>query len=100
MLKQGKGLRKLPAPQKVLEYTTEYRNENDGISKFMTEKISTWEEGDPILQVDRTTLRRVFKQWRDENDQKTLSVAELEKRIELQYGKMPKGGWSNFKIEV
>jgi len=100
ILKQGKGLRKLPAPQKVLEYTSEYRNENDGISRFMTEKISACEKEEQEVAVDRTTLRRVFKQWRDENDQKSLSVAELEKRIELQYGKIPKNGWSNFKIEV
>lgn len=100
ILKEGKGLRKLPAPQKVLEYTTDYRNENDGISKFMTEKILPWQEGEDIVQVDKTTLRRVFKQWRDENDQRSLSVNEMEKRLELQYGKSPKGGWTNFKIDV
>jgi len=100
VLKEGKGLRKLPAPQKVLEYTTEYRNENDGISKFMTEKIVPWQEGEEIVQVDKTTLRRVFKQWRDENDQRTLSITEMEKRIEIQYGKSPKGGWTNFKIDI
>lgn len=100
ILKEGKGLRKLPAPQKVLEYTTEYRNENDGISKFMTEKIVPWQEGEEVVQTDKTTLRRVFKQWRDENDQRTLSITEMEKRVELQYGKSPKGGWTNFKIDV
>jgi P4 family phage/plasmid primase-like protien len=100
ILKEGKGLRKLYTPPKVLEYTSEYRNENDGISKFMTEKILPWQEGEEIVQVDKTTLRRVFKQWRDENDQRTLSVTDMEKRIELHYGKTPKGGWTNFKIDV
>jgi P4 family phage/plasmid primase-like protien len=99
LLKEGKGLRKLQAPAKVLEYTSEYRNENDGIAKFITEKVSEWQTGDPVLQVDKQTLRRIFKQWKDENDKKTLSVADLEKRIEAQYGAYPRGGWTNFKIE-
>jgi P4 family phage/plasmid primase-like protien len=100
ILKDGKGLRKLPAPPKVLEYTSEYRNENDGIAKFMTEKILPLDENDPIVQIDKQTLRRIFKQWREENDQRTLQPADLEKRIEIQYGKCPRGGWTNFKIDV
>jgi P4 family phage/plasmid primase-like protien len=100
ILKEGKGLRKLNTPSKVMEYTSEYRNENDGISKFMSEKIVLVTEEEDDMKVDRNTLRRVFKQWKDENEQKMLSVADLEKRIELQYGKMPKGGWTKFKIEV
>ncbi len=99
VLKEGKGLRKLPAPSKVLEYTSEYRNENDGIAKFISDKISSWEEGDPIVQIDKNLLKRVFKQWRDDNDQRLLTPADLEKRIEAQFGKMPRGGWTNFKIE-
>lgn len=100
LLKEGKGLRKLPAPPKVLEYTSEYRNENDGIAKFMAEKVLPLEEGDQITQIDKTTLRRIFKQWKDENDQRTLQPVDLEKRIEQQYGVYPRGGWTNFKIDV
>jgi P4 family phage/plasmid primase-like protien len=100
LLKEGKGLRKLPAPPKVLEYTSEYRNENDGIAKFMSEKILPLEEGDPIVQIDKTILRRIFKQWKDENDQRSLQPPELEKRMEQQYGKYPRGGWTNFKLDV
>lgn len=100
LLKDGKGLRKLPAPPKVLEYTSEYRNENDGIAKFMSEKILPLEEGDPIVQIDKTTLKRLFKQWKDENDQRTLQPVDLEKRMEQQFGKYPRGGWTNFKIDV
>jgi len=100
VLKEGKGLRKLVAPPKVLEYTSEYRNENDGIAKFIAEKILPIEEGDEIIQVDKPTLKRIFKQWKDENDQRTLQPSELEKRLETQYGKYPRGGWTNFKIDV
>jgi P4 family phage/plasmid primase-like protien len=99
ILKDGHGHRKLIAPKKVLEYTSEYRNENDGIAKFVSEKIVPLEDGDPVIQVDKTTLRRVFKQWKDENDQRSLLPLDLEKRLEVQFGKYPRGGWSNFKLD-
>ena len=98
IMKDEKCIRKLIAHSKVLEYTSDYRNENDGIAKFMSEKILPIEEGDPIIAVDKTMLRRIFKQWRDENDQRVLTPAEMEKRVELQYGKYRAGGWTNLKI--
>ena len=98
VLKDGKGLRKLPAPQAVLQYTSEYRDENDGISRFMNEKLMAFQEGDQVQPVDRTTLKRVFKQWLVDNDLK-LSPSEMEKRVEVTYGKYMKGGWTSFKIE-
>jgi phage/plasmid-associated DNA primase len=99
VLKEGKGLRKLLAPEKVLEYTSEYRNENDGIAKFIKEKITKWEVGDPVVQIDKPTLRRIFKQWKDENDKKSLSVSDLEKRIETDFGEYTRGGWTTFKLD-
>lgn len=98
LLKEGKGLRKLPAPPKVLEYTSEYRNENDGIAKFISDKIVEIQEGDDIVPIDKTMLRRVFRQWKDENDQKTLSPADMEKRMESQFGKYVKPGWTKIKF--
>lgn len=98
-LKEGKGLRKLPAPEKVLEYTSEYRNDNDGIAKFIADRLIPVKEGDTIVPVDKVTLKRVFKQWRDDNDQKTLSPTDMEKRVETTFGKYMKGGWTQFKIE-
>jgi P4 family phage/plasmid primase-like protien len=100
VLREGRGHRKLIAPKKVLEYTSDYRNENDAIAKFISEKIVSIEDDDPVVQVDKPTLRRVFKQWKEENDQRSLLPLDLEKRLEAQFGKYPKGGWSNFKIEV
>ena len=100
ILKEGHGFRKLPAPQKVLEYTSEYRNDNDGIAKFISEKISEWEPGTEVIPVDKQTLRRVFKQWKDENDQRNLVILDLEKRMEQLFGKPPRGGWTNIKLEV
>lgn len=98
ILTEGKGLRKLPPPEKVLEYTSEYRNENDGIARFVSEKLLPIVEGGEIIPVDKTTLRRVFKQWCSDNDLR-LAPNEMEKRVEVSYGKFHKGGWTNFRIE-
>jgi P4 family phage/plasmid primase-like protien len=98
ILKDGKGLRKLPAPQAVLQYTSEYRDENDGISRFMNEKLMAIQEGDQVQPIDRTTLKRVFKQWLVDNDLK-LSPSEMEKRVEVTYGKYMRGGWTSFKLD-
>ena len=100
LLKEEKGIRKLIAPPKVLEYTSEYQNDNDGIAKFISEKISLLVEGDEIQQIDKTTLRRVFKTWKDDNEQRTLSPTDLEKKIEQRFGKYPRGGWTSFKIDI
>jgi len=100
LLKQEKGIRKLVAPPKVLEYTSEYQNDNDGISKFISEKISLLVEGDEITQIDKTTLRRVFKTWKDDNEQRNLSPTDLEKKMEQKFGKYPRGGWTSFKIDI
>jgi P4 family phage/plasmid primase-like protien len=99
LLKEGKGLRKLPAPQAVLQYTSEYRDENDGISRFMNEKLMAFQEGDEVRPVDRTTLKRLFNQWKVDNDLRMLSPSDMEKRVETTYGKYMKGGWTTFKIE-
>lgn len=99
ILKEEKGLRKLVAPAKVMEYTSEYRNENDGIARFMAEKISPLVEGEEVVSVDRTTLKRTFKQWREDNDMRSLLATDLEKRIEMQFGKPARGGWVNFKLD-
>ena len=97
-LKEGTGLRKLVAPQAVLEYTSDYRNENDAIAKFITETITATQEGDEITYVDKAALRRAFKTWKDVNDQRSLLPGDMEKRVEIQFGKFPKGGWMNFKL--
>jgi len=98
ILKDGNGLRKLQAPGKVLEYTSEYRNDNDGIAKFIADKISLLAADEIMVPVDKTTLKRVFKTWMSDNDLR-LSPSELEKRMELAYGKYPRGGWTKIKLD-
>ena len=98
ILKTGTGLRKLVAPAKVMEYTSEYRNENDAIAKFIDEKIRKIEAGEDIDQLDKTKLRQVFKTWKDQNEFKTLLPADMIKRMEEKFGKYPVGGWTNAKL--
>jgi len=100
VLKENTGLRKLVAPAKVMEYTSEYRNDNDGIAKFISDHIKEVDPGEEIDPVMKQDLKNIFRRWKDQNDQKALSPADLEKRIETQFGKYPRGGWTNIKIEV
>jgi P4 family phage/plasmid primase-like protien len=103
VLKEGQGLRKLASPPEVLEYTSDYRNENDAIARFISEKIVAFTEDNleiqtDIVPVDRSALRRAFKSWKEENDQRSLLPGEMEKRVEAVFGKFPAGGWLNFKV--
>jgi P4 family phage/plasmid primase-like protien len=98
-LKIGQGFRKLVAPPKVLEYTSDYRNENDGISRFLSEKIVKIEGGDEITPVTKEVLHSVFRQWKIQNDQIALAVKDLDKRIITEFGTYPRGGWTLFKLE-
>lgn len=100
ILKKGNGNRKLAPPAKVMEYTSEYRNDTDGIAKFIADRIRGFTEGDEIVAVDKTTIKRAFKQWCDDNALRGLSPSELEKRLESQFGKYQRGGWTSFKLET
>jgi len=99
VLKEGRGLRKLVAPQTVLLSTSDYRNDNDAIAKFITETITIVQDGDEIEPVMKAALKRAFKTWKDENDQRSLAPADMEKRIIEQFGRCPENGWANFKLK-
>lgn len=96
--KQGKGYHRLIAPPKVMEYTSEYRNDNDGIARFFTEKISSYEEDEEKIPITVSQLKSTFKQWKVQNEQMSLNIGDMDKRVIELYGKCPKGGWMNFKI--
>jgi phage/plasmid-associated DNA primase len=100
ILKTGTGLRKLVAPAKVMEYTSEYRNENDAIAKFIDEKIRKVDIDEESEQLDKTKLRREFKTWKDQNEFKMLLPADMLKRMEEKFGKYPVGGWSSIKLNT
>jgi hypothetical protein len=97
-LKEGNGFHKLPTPGKVLEYTSEYRNDTDGIAKFLSEKTKEFTAGDEVQPVLKAQLQSVFKQWKIQNENLALSVSDLVKRVTEKYGKYPAGGWTNFRL--
>ena len=78
-----------------MEYTSEYRNDNDGIARFMNEKI---QESESESGITKSILSSVFKIWKIQNELTSLSITDLEKRIIEKFGKAPCGGWKNFKI--
>jgi hypothetical protein len=82
-----------------MEYTSDYRNDNDAIAKFITEMITVVREGEESDPVPKASLKRVFKSWKDENDQRSLAPADMEKRIIEQFGKCPENGWVKFKLK-
>jgi P4 family phage/plasmid primase-like protien len=94
LLKEQRG-QKINPPGKVLEYTDEYRNDTDGIAKFLSEKTEPF-EGEPLVKAQ---LQSVFKQWKIQNEQLSLSLPDLTKRLIERYGKMPTGGWTNFRLK-
>jgi phage/plasmid-associated DNA primase len=98
ILREGKGFYKLPTPAKVLEYTNEYKHDTDGIAKFLNEKTEAFRDGDEVRPVLKAQLQTAFKQWKMQNENLTLSVADLVKRVTESYGKYPAGGWTNFRM--
>jgi len=63
----------------------------------MYEKLESCEQGELLTKAQ---LQSVFKQWKIHNEQLSLTLPELSKRIIEKYGKLtPDGGWTNFKLK-
>ena len=99
---KGRGFRKLTPPEKVMEYTSEYKEDSDVIAKFLHEKIHVH----PPLAEDEqvreptswTSITSAFSEWKRTNELMGKGTpAELKKRIEASYGKLPRGGWTSFR---
>jgi P4 family phage/plasmid primase-like protien len=104
MYTEGKGLHKLTPPKEVDAYTNEYKEDSDAIAKFMTEYFHAPEapRGDePGEGVHWTTIQAAFSQWKREIGESRGATTDLRKRVETQYGALPKGshdGWMNFSF--
>lgn len=100
---EGKGLHKLVPPKEVDAYTNEYKEDSDAIAKFMGEFFHPPEQpaGDePVEGVTWSYIQSEFARWKRENEARG-SAPDLRKRIEVQYGVLPKNsrtGWTNFKF--
>lgn len=101
---EGKGLHKLTPPKEVDAYTNEYKEDSDAIAKFMAEFFHAPEgpRGDePEEGVHWTTIQAAFAQWKRELGESRGSATDLRKRVDAQYGALPKGnnsGWVNFRF--
>jgi phage/plasmid-associated DNA primase len=97
--KENAGLDISP-PELVMEYTSEYREENDAITKFVRECTRTVEDDEVIVPVRREVLTDAFKQWWESNrGTRDWKIPEMMKAIETAYGKYQRGGWKSFQLQ-
>jgi P4 family phage/plasmid primase-like protien len=105
LFKEGNGLRKLEPPSKVMAYTSEYKEDNDVIAKFLREKIHPM-SAPPAADEERASvtwggLTIVYNEWKRANEyshKPGSSLQELRKRMDATYGKYPIGGWTSFLL--
>jgi P4 family phage/plasmid primase-like protien len=91
---KGRGFRKLVPPEKVMEYTSEYREDSDVIAKFLREKIHT------VVQSETGKVSTAFVSWRRTNEPNSkATTADLKKQIESTYGKAVGNRWTTFQCE-
>jgi P4 family phage/plasmid primase-like protien len=100
--REGKGLTKLSPPKEVDSYTNDYKEESDAIARFMGEFFHTNTETvtDPNGGYERVSWSEIattFKEWKRQNEVQ-VGIPELRKRVEETYGKLPTGGWTNFRF--
>jgi P4 family phage/plasmid primase-like protien len=87
-------------PDVVLEYTNEYREENDAITKFIRECTRASADGEVVVGIRREILTDHFKQWWEANrGTRDWRIQEMLKTIESSYGKYQHGGWKTFQLQ-
>jgi P4 family phage/plasmid primase-like protien len=101
LFRAGHGFRKLTVPTKVLEYTSDYKDETDVVGRFIREYVHEWEEGEEKKGTTTGEMNRAFQDWKRENQFHQGSTNELRLRIESNpaHGKFPgKQGWTTFRF--
>jgi P4 family phage/plasmid primase-like protien len=105
LFKEGGGHRKLTPPGKVMAYTSDYKEDNDVIAKFIREKIHVTPQpppaGEEAVAVTWSGLVVAYNEWKRANDmmgKQGASSNELRKRLDGTYGKYPIGGWTSFRL--
>jgi P4 family phage/plasmid primase-like protien len=101
LYKEGDGLHGLVPPQEVDAYTSEYHAESDVIARFIQETCHTegMIPGEAPEVVSWNTITSTFQDWKRREDVGHRgSTADLKKRLEAQFGKMPRGGWTSFRF--
>jgi len=103
LFKEGHGFRRLTPPAKVMVYTSEYKDDNDLIAKFITDRLQIVEDtmdlsGNGPMSVNKNDVTIAFQEWKRNNEAGKISAGEMMKRLVAQFGNQPKGGWTNFRI--
>ena len=101
LYKEGNGWRKIVPPEEVMAYTNEYKEESDIIARFLREHCHREERmpGAEPEQVSWSTITTTFQDWKRSNELGARGNAtDLKKRMEAQFGKMPRGGWISFRF--
>jgi len=94
------GGKAMSPPDVVLEYTNEYREENDAITKFIRECTRPSVEGEITVGIRREGLTDHFKQWWEANrGTRDWKIQEMYKTVETIYGKYQRGGWKTFQLQ-
>jgi P4 family phage/plasmid primase-like protien len=99
---KGKGYRKLVPPEKVMEYTSEYKEDSDVIAKFIREKIHPqlppMEDEPSPAPTKWGEISAEFVNWKRTNEPTSKAVtADLKKQIEATYGKAVGNRWTSFR---
>jgi len=98
LYKENSGKEVVP-PEVVLEYTSEYREENDAITKFIRESLRSPVDGEVVVPVRREILTDTFKQWWETNrGTRDWRIQEMMKSVEVAFGQYVRGGWKTFQI--
>jgi phage/plasmid-associated DNA primase len=98
LYKENSGKEVVP-PEVVLEYTSEYREENDAITKFIRESLRPPVDGEVVVPVRREILTDTFKQWWETNrGTRDWRIQEMMKSVEVAFGPYVRGGWKTFQI--
>jgi len=101
---ENDGCKNLSPPERIIAYTTEYREDSDAIARFIRECLRPATENEVVVPVRKETLQEAFRTWRTQNEELRVKLQDMMKRIETIYGKYPKGsrtvqgGWRNFQI--
>lgn len=105
LYEEGLGHTKLAPPKEVEAYTSEYQEESDVIARFLREYVHQLDgtAGDPDALLPEpipwTSIATTFQTWKRENEIGNRgSATDLQKRLNGQFGKMPRGGWTSFRF--
>ena len=82
--------------EKVLVASNEYRQSQDYIAKFISEKI---EKSDPKSKISKDNIKNEFKNWyTSEFDDKMPPMQDLYDALNKHLGPYSRRGWRGFKI--